>query len=110
MRLRQAGLVLLLVLAACRPPADPRVRAAEDFRDTAFALIARDDEQTKKLNALRLGMSDEEVIALAGPPNQRETRDTASGTKREIWIYNGELKQLGTLTLEGRKLVQVVTQ
>ncbi len=110
MRLRHAGSVLLLVLAACRPPADPRVEAAQDFRDTAFALIARDDEQTKKLNSLRLGMSDEEVIAMAGPANQRETRDTASGAKREIWIYNGELKQLGTLTFESGKLVQVLTQ
>jgi hypothetical protein len=110
---RNAGIVaslLVFALSACAPRPDPRVSAAESFRDTAFALIAKDDAETKKLNSLHLGMTDEEVIAAAGAPTSRESRDTASGASREIWVYNGELKELGKLTFEDRKLVQILTE
>jgi hypothetical protein len=55
-------------------------------------------------------MSTQDVLSIAGPPITRESRDTERGTKRELWVYNGELKQLGTLTFENGELVQILTQ
>jgi hypothetical protein len=112
MRLPSALLVaagLLLSLGGCQPRADPRVRAAQDFESTVYDLIGRDEAQTKKLNSLRLGMSDSEVISAAGSPSRRESRETDEGLKRETWIYSGELSTIGTLTFENGKLVQMQT-
>jgi hypothetical protein len=90
----------------CAPRPDPRVGAAQDFQRTAFDLIERDNRQAQKLNSLRIGMTDEEVLRTAGPPTRRQSLGGGEET-REIWTYGGELKQLGTLTFENRKLVQV---
>ena len=104
----------LLAVAACaaigcaaRP--DPRVQAAQDFKSTVFDLIDQDDAQTRRLNALRLGMSDQEVIDQAGSPARRETHTTDGGKSRETWIYSGQLSTLGTLTFEDGRLVQIQT-
>ena len=85
------------------------MQAAENFRSTVFDLIAQDESQTKRLNALRLGMSDQEVLAAAGVPATRESRMTASGGGAETWIYSGRLSTLGTLTFENGRLVQIQT-
>ncbi|MET0152454.1 MAG: hypothetical protein ABW298_07585 [Candidatus Binatia bacterium] len=98
-----------LLAAGCAPRPDPRVQAAEDFRSTVFDLIAQDESQTKRLNALRLGMSDQEVLEAAGAPATRESRMTASGGGAETWIYSGQLSTLGTLTFENGRLVQIQT-
>jgi len=110
MRFRRAILVAVAVgLEACAPPPDPRLTAAEDFRSTVFDLIGQDEDQTKRLNALRLGMSDAEVLSAAGTPAKRESRVTESGRSIETWVYNGQLSTLGTLTFENGRLVQVKT-
>jgi major membrane immunogen (membrane-anchored lipoprotein) len=100
------ALLASLLLAACAQK-DPRVAAAEDFRNTAFGLIEQDQKRAEALASLRLGISDEQVIAKAGPPTTRESRRDADGTMVETWVYRGELKTLGTLTIEDQKLVQV---
>jgi len=107
----RAALVVITLLgaAACTPPADPRLGAAEDFRSTVFDLIGQDEAQTKKLNSLRLGMSGDDVIAAAGAPAKRESRETDRGSGRETWVYDGQLSTIGTLTFEDGKLVQIQT-
>lgn len=98
--------IALLVGAGCAPRPDPAVQAAYDFQKTAMDLIERDQEKSARLAALRLGMTEAEVLAEAGPPSRRETLRFSDGTT-EVWTYNGELKSLGTLTFEDGKLVQV---
>jgi len=108
--LRTAIVVIALFsIASCAPRIDPRVRAAEDFRSTVFDLIGQDEAQTKRLNALRLGMSGDDVIGAAGSPAKRESRTTDDGASRETWVYNGQLSTIGTLTFEDGKLVQIQT-
>jgi len=104
-----ATLLLLFAVTGCAAQADPRVRAAEDFRSTVFDLIGKDEDQTKRLNALKLGMSSEEVVDKAGAPSKRESRDTDESGQRETWVYDGQLSIIGTLTFENGKLVQIQT-
>jgi hypothetical protein len=102
------AILALLATVACAPPRpDPRVQAAQDFQRTALELVERDNAQTRRLNALRLGMSDEEVLHAAGPPTRRQTLSAFGESPREIWTYGGELKELGTLTFEDGRLVQL---
>jgi hypothetical protein len=103
-----AAVVTSLVMGGCARP-DPRVQAAETFRSTVFDLIAQDENQTKRLNALKLGMSDQAVLDAAGAPSVRESRVTDTGGSGETWIYSGQLSTLGTLTFENGKLVQIQT-
>jgi hypothetical protein len=100
--------VVLLATSGCARP-DPRVEAAETFRSTVFDLIGQDESQTKRLNSLRLGMSDQAVLEAAGAPSVRESRITDGGGSGETWIYSGQLSTLGTLTFENGKLVQIQT-
>ncbi|MGH7819249.1 MAG: hypothetical protein ACREQ9_05705 [Candidatus Binatia bacterium] len=100
---------LLFGSVACQPQVDPRVRAAQQFESTVYDLVGRDEAQTKKLNSLRLGMSDSEVLAAVGSPSRRESRTTDEGTARETWVYAGELTTVGTLTFENGRLVQMQT-
>jgi hypothetical protein len=88
------------------PRPDPRVQAAEDFKDTALDLIGKDQAKTATLNSLRLGMSDHEVLSTAGPPTTRRSRNSGERTIEE-WTYGGELKSLGTLTFEDHSLVEM---
>lgn len=110
-----SALALVSVLAGaaavsgCYVSADPRVQAAEDFRSTVFDLIGKDEAQTKRLNALRLGMTDQEVLAAAGAPTRRDSRTTDSGRSIETWTYNGELVMVGTLSFENGRLTQIST-
>ncbi|HSD11722.1 MAG TPA: DUF2845 domain-containing protein [Candidatus Binatia bacterium] len=98
-----------LVAIGCAPRPDPRVQAAQDFKSTVFDLIGQDEAQSRRLNALRLGMSDQEVLQAAGAPERRETGTTDTGQSRETWVYNGQLSILGTLTFENGRLVQIQT-
>ena len=100
------ALLASLLAAACYQQ-DPRVAAAEDFKNTAFGLIEQDQKRAAALASLSLGMTDDQVIAKAGAPTTRESRRASDGAMVETWVYRGELKTLGTLTLEDRKLVQV---
>ncbi len=104
------GFCVVLASSGCvYYTSDPRVGAAENFRNTVFDLIGKDEDQTKRLNGLHLGMTDQQVIAAAGAPSRRETRTTSSGRKIETWLYNGELSMLGTLTFENGALAQIST-
>jgi hypothetical protein len=106
MRFSALALLAALSLGACMR-SDPRVSAAEDFRQTAFGLIREDEERAEKLASLRIGMSDTDVLNAAGPPSSRESRTAYDDAQVETWTYNGQLKTLGTLTFEDQKLVQV---
>jgi hypothetical protein len=103
-----AAVAMSLATGGCARP-DPRVQAAETFRSTVFDLIAQDESQTKRLNSLKLGMSNQAVLDAAGAPSVRESRVTDSGGSGETWIYSGQLSTLGTLTFENGKLVQIQT-
>ena len=106
MRTLTFALLIALSASACMR-SDPRVSAAEDFRQTAFGLIREDEEQSKKLASLRIGMSDAEVLSQAGAPTSRESRTAVDDVLVETWTYGGQLKTLATLTFEDQKLVQV---
>ena len=101
--------VVMLAGIGCYRSPDPRVRAAEDFRDTVFSLISEDEAQTKRLNGLRVGMSDQEVLNAAGAPTERKSETLDEGRAAEVWTYNGQLTTLGTLTFENGKLSNVQT-
>lgn len=107
--MRTLALLLLSAafFAACMR-SDPRLAAAEDFRNTAFELIEQDEEQAERLAGLRTGMTEAEILAAAGPPSTR-TSSTSSDreTTSETWTYVGQLKTLGTLTLENQRLAQI---
>jgi hypothetical protein len=110
MRFRMALLALATLAAiGCQPRPDPRVQAAQDFKSTVFDLIGQDEEQARRLNALRLGMSDQEVLDAAGSPARRETHTADGGQSRETWVYDGQLSILGTLMFEDGRLVQIQT-
>jgi hypothetical protein len=111
MRRGATGILALtaLVGSSCAPRVDPRVQAAQDFRATVFDLIGQDDAQKRKLNGLRLGMSDQEVLSAAGAPSQRESRGGDGGESVETWVYSGQLSTLGTLIFRDGRLVQVQT-
>lgn len=103
-------LAVAVSLSACVAASpDPRVQAAEAFRSTVFDLIGKDEAQTKRLNSLRLGMTDQEVLAAAGVPSRRDSRTSARGRTYESWVYNGELSLIGTLFFEDGKLAQIAT-
>ena len=87
----------------------PTVDAAENFRSTVFDLIGSDEEQTGKLNSLRVGMSDSEVLAAAGPPRRREAHTEYDGATSELWIYDGQFWELGRLTFVNGKLTAIDT-
>ena len=106
MRLTILAIFFALSLGACMR-SDPRVSAAEDFRQTAFGLIREDEDRAAKLAALRIGMTDAEVLSAAGTPTSREGRTASDDVHVETWTYGGRLKTLGTLTFEDQKLVQV---
>ena len=102
--------LLALAATACAPRPDPRVKAAQDFRDTAFQLIADDESQARKLNSLRIGMHEQEVLLAAGPPTRRENHRTADGNDVETWTYDGNLKNLGVLIFDDGTLTEINVQ
>ena len=96
-------------LGCYRPPPGSPLEAAENFRSTVFELVGADDEQSERLNRLRLGMSDRETIATAGEPTTRESKTASDGGTSEIWIYDGKLSVLGTLTFENGRIAAIQT-
>ncbi len=111
MRLRVVVLAISAVVSVgCyRPPPGSPLEAAENFRATVFELVGADDAQTERLNRLRLGMSADEVTEVAGTPTTRETKTTTDGRASEIWIYDGKLSVLATLTFENERLAAIQT-
>src|SRR5213594_3965255 len=89
---------LLLVATGCYQRQDPVVRAAQDLERMAYDFAAQEDERLHRVNALRLGMSDSEVIDAIGPPSTRRSIETSAEESREVWTYHGALRPLATLT------------
>jgi hypothetical protein len=87
----------------------PAVQAAENFRSTVMDLIGSDEEQTGKLNSLRVGMSDSEVLAAAGSPRKREAHTEYDGATSETWVYDGQFWELGRLTFVNGRLTSIDT-
>jgi hypothetical protein len=73
----------------------------------AYDLASRQEEQTDRLNSLRLGMTDKEVLNIVGPPSARESIATSSEESREVWTYRGAIRPLGTLTFVNRRLTEM---
>jgi hypothetical protein len=99
--------ILLLTAAGCYQRRDPVVQAAQDLRDMAYDFAAQQEAQRQRLNTLRLGMSDGEVLDAAGPPATRESRATGTEETREVWTYRGGLQPLAILTFVNQRLVEI---
>jgi hypothetical protein len=106
MRYIYLGICLLWVTAGCYQR-DPVVQAAQDLRDMAYDFAAQQEAQRQRLNALRLGMSDGEVLDAAGPPSARESRPTGFEETSEVGTYRGGLQPLAILTFVNQRLVEI---
>jgi hypothetical protein len=73
----------------------------------AYDFAAQQEAQRQRLNALRLGMSDGEVLDAAGPPSTRESHTTGSEESREVWTYSGGLQPLARLTFINQRLADI---
>jgi hypothetical protein len=100
---------LLLIGTGCYQQ-DPVVRAALDLQRATDEFVNREEDQTQRLNSLRLGMSDGEVLNAAGPPSARQSVGTSGDESREIWTYRGTMRPLGTLTFVNQRLVEIKTE
>jgi hypothetical protein len=103
-----AGAIVLIAASGCYRTS-PTVDAAENFRSTVFDLIGSDEAQTGRLNGLRVGMSDSDVLAAAGPPGKRDTHTEYDGSTSETWIYDGQFWELGRLTFVNGRLTAINT-
>jgi len=86
---------------------DPVVRAAQDLQHMAYDLAGRQEEQMDRLNSLRLGMTDQQVLDVVGPPSARESIATSAEESHEVWTYRGAVGPLATLTFMNQRLVEV---
>jgi Protein of unknown function (DUF2845) len=102
--------VLLLAGAGCYQRQDPVVRAAQDLQRMAYDFAAEEDAQKRRLNTLRLGMSDSEVLDAIGPPSTRQGLGTSAEESREVWTYRGALRPLATLTFTNQRLTEIRTE
>ena len=99
--------LILLTGTACYQQQDPVVRAAQDLQRMADDLVAYDEDRTRQFQSLRLGMSQEGVIKILGPPATQRLVESTSDEQREEWTYRASLRPLGTLTFVNSKLVEV---
>ena len=96
-----------LALAGCYQRQDPVVQAAQDLQQMTYDLVSQDETQTRRLNSLRLGMSDREVLDAAGPPSSRQSVMINAEESREMWTYRGALRPLATLTFVNQRLKEL---
>jgi hypothetical protein len=99
--------LLILSTAGCYQRQDPVVQAAQDLQQMAYDFAHQEEEQTHRLNSLRLGMSDNEVLSAAGPPSARQSLVTNAEENREVWTYRGALRPLATLTFVNQRLTEM---
>ncbi len=97
----------LLLLIGCYRRPDPAVQAAQDLERMVYDFAEREEEKVRRLQSLRLGMSDREVLDIAGPPSQREGRLLEGEGSREVWVYRGAMRVLARLTFENGRLVEI---
>jgi hypothetical protein len=103
MNVKGIYLVGLFTLVGCYRQ-DPVVRAAQDLQRMAYDFAAEEEERRARVNSLRLGMSDSEVIKAIGPPDTRQSIASSAEESREIWTYRGGLQPLATLTFTNQRL------
>ena len=101
---------LLLVMTGCYQRQDPVVQAAQDLQRMAYDFAAQEDERMHRINTLRLGMLDSEVIDAIGPPSARRSLETSAEESREVWTYHGALRPLATLTFVNQRLTEIRTE
>jgi hypothetical protein len=101
------ALTLLLAGTGCYQRQDPVVQAAQDLQRMAYDFAAQEDERRQRLNTLRLGMSDSEVLNTVGPPSTRQSVGTSPEESREVWTYRGGLGPFATLTFANQRLVEI---
>ena len=101
---------LLLVMTGCYQRQDPVVQAAQDLERMAYDFAAQEDERMHRINTLRLGMLDSEVIDAIGPPSTRRSIETSAEESREVWTYHGALRPLATLTFVNQRLTEIRTE
>jgi len=99
--------VLSLVVTGCYQRQDPVVRAAQDLQEMAYDFAAQEEAQAHRLNSLRLGMSDSEVLTAVGPPSARQSLTTSVEESREVWTYRGTMRPLATLTFVNGRLTEM---
>jgi hypothetical protein len=107
MKQRAVWVALLLVVSGCYQRQDPVVRAAQDLERLAYDFAAQEEAQARRINALRLGMSDSEVITAVGPPATRRSLEAGTEESREVWTYRGALRPLATLTFVNQRLAEM---
>ena len=86
---------------------DPVVRAAQDLQQMAYDFASQEEAQAHRLNSLRLGMSDKEVLNSVGPPSARQSLMTGAEESREVWTYRGAVRPLATLVFINQRLTEI---
>lgn len=107
MKYMSAWIILLLAGAGCYQRQDPVMQAAQDLQDMAYGFAAQEEEQIRRLNALRLGMSDEEVLDAVGSPSARQSTGASPAESREVWTYRKGLRPQATLTFTDQRLTEI---
>ncbi|MEW6299132.1 MAG: hypothetical protein AB1671_15565 [Thermodesulfobacteriota bacterium] len=110
MRVVATWAIICAIAAGCYQRQDPVVRAAQDLRRMAYDFAEEEEDRQQRLRALRLGMSDSEVLDIAGPPSSRESRMVNTEESREVWIYRGALRPLATLIFVNNRLTEIHIQ
>ena len=98
---------LVVLCSGCYQRQDPLVRAAQDLQQMAEDFASQEEEQIQRFNSLRLGMSEDDVLKRLGPPKSRQAFSTGNEESREVWVYHGTLRPLGTLTLVNGRLTEM---
>lgn len=107
MRVIAVWAVTCVIVIGCYQRQDPVVRAAQDLQRMAYDFAVEEEARQQRLRGLRLGMSDNEVLDIAGPPAARESRLVSAEESREVWIYRTALRPLATLTFVNHRLTEM---
>ncbi len=70
-------LLIFVLCTSCYQRQDPLVRAVQDLQQMANQFATQEEEKIQQFNALRLGMSEDEVMKRLGAPSSRRTLSTA---------------------------------
>jgi len=100
-------LALVVLCSGCYQRRDPLVRAAQDLQQVAEDFASQEEEKIQRFNSLRLGMSEEDVLKHLGPPKSRQAFSTGDEESREVWVYQGALRPLGTLLFVNKRLTGI---
>jgi len=91
----------------CYQRQDPLVRAAQDLQQMADQFASQEDDKIQQFNSLRLGMSEDDVMKRLGAPTSQQAASTDNDESRELWVYRGAMRPLGTLTFVNKRLVEI---